>query len=74
MSENICPNCGNKNPESQFCLNCGMPLTEQARKSPKQRAIAQQAQEQFNMPLCILICCCLTPIGGLIYYFIAKSE
>lgn len=74
MTNNICPNCGNQNPESQFCMYCGLPLTEEAKKSPQQRAITQQSQEQFSMPTCLLICCCLTPIGGLIYYIIAKSE
>ena len=74
MSKNICPNCGNSNADNQFCLNCGMPLTEEARQSPKQRSIAKQSQEEFNLPLCILLCFCLTPLGGLIYYLIAKSD
>ena len=74
MFQKNCPNCGKQISESEFCLHCGMPLTEQAKKSPSQRAMGKQSQEQFNLPLCILMCCCLTPIGGLCYYLIAKSE
>ncbi len=37
MSQEVCSNCGKAIAESEFCLHCGMPLTEQAKKSKGQQ-------------------------------------
>ncbi|OLS22622.1 MAG: hypothetical protein HeimC3_28960 [Candidatus Heimdallarchaeota archaeon LC_3] len=73
MTQKVCPNCGKEISESQFCLHCGMPLTDLARKSPTQRAIKNETKEMSNLWIFLIMCLCLTPIGGIIFLFLIPT-
>jgi hypothetical protein len=83
-----CPYCGSEAKDSDlFCENCGKKLgTEgRARDAPPQQqagyAPHQQPQPyrassgvQYDSLICLLICCCLTPVGAVIYYLLADHQ
>ncbi len=66
-----CPKCGTEAGEAKFCPNCGAtqggadagrpgaPPTYQAQGSGKPK---------YDSTICLLLCCCVTPVGAVIYY------
>jgi hypothetical protein len=78
-----CPNCGTEVGGAKFCPNCG---TEQGKSefgrpsgSPEFRRSSSDPQpvyvstrHQYDSTICLLLCCCVTPIGAIIYYMLSE--
>ncbi|MHA1974533.1 MAG: hypothetical protein ACTSW1_16155 [Candidatus Hodarchaeales archaeon] len=75
-----CPNCGQEVGNAIYCPNCG------ARQGEKQDAFSRGPSPQvpppayrrtgsgveYNDGLCLILCCCLSPIAALIYYLLTE--
>ncbi|MHA1984723.1 MAG: zinc-ribbon domain-containing protein [Candidatus Hodarchaeales archaeon] len=82
----FCPNCGIELSETErFCSNCGTPQGFQQRPPTYQQPPGQQPYQpqqaarvttghQYNEGLCVLLCCCMSPVVALIYYLITNQS
>lgn len=78
----FCPFCGSEiNSESSFCENCGKNVKgtpQQPSYQPHQEKFARQPTYQssgggkieYDDTICLVLCCCLSPIAALIYYLL----
>ena len=75
-----CPNCGYDVGDSLFCPNCGAKQGEKA--GPQKPSYSppptgyQPARRgsgvEYNDLVCLLLCCCVTPVGAIIYYLLTE--
>ena len=78
----FCPNCGNELSETEkFCPNCGTPQGGQQRPPVYQQPPPQSGYygpqtvrvtsgHEYSDGICLLLCCCLSPVAALIYYLL----
>ena len=78
----FCPNCGNELSENEkFCPNCGTPQGGRVPPTPYQQTPRQQPYQpqqtvrvttghQYDETICLVLCCCLSPVAALIYYLL----
>ena len=85
---NFCPNCGTEVGNSRFCPSCGMEQGSPAPKAYQGDNIQYSQQPpnqqqpyypprtgsgvQYDAGICVLICCCLSPIAAIIYYVLTE--
>jgi hypothetical protein len=68
----FCPKCGTQVPETEnFCSNCGTPKETKRDQSPtsqpEQQVVRVTSGHEFNDGICLILCCCLSPIAAIIY-------
>lgn len=83
---NFCPNCGTEVGQSRFCPSCGMEQgtpSPKAYQGNYNQAGQQQPNQppyqprtgtgiEFNGAICVVLCCCLSPIAAIIYYLLTE--
>jgi hypothetical protein len=74
----FCPNCGSDVGMSKFCPNCGAeqgfgsPKAYNSSNSPPPQTVRVTSGLKYDDGICLLICCCLSPVGALIYYLLTE--
>ena len=70
----FCPKCGFDVGSANFCFNCG---TQQGSGkqpssggSPHPQTVKVTPSHQYDSGICLLLCCCLSPLAALIYYLL----
>ena len=75
----FCPKCGTEVLQGDvFCPACGekqgpkvVEVPYRERSQPERRVIYRQSsKQQFNTGICLFLCCCFSPIVGLVYYIL----
>lgn len=79
----FCPNCGTDTGNSRFCPSCGMeqgtPSTKayqsnynQPNQQPPYQPVRTAGGVKYDSGICVLICCCLSPVAAVIYYVLTE--
>jgi len=62
----ICPNCGKDvSIAENYCPFCGLSFSGKKRYSNR---------EDIGLEGWLLLCCCFTPLGALIYYLASQKD
>ena len=72
-----CPKCGTETGEARFCPNCGATQggADTGRPStPPPQQVYSSGKPLFNELICLFLCCCVTPIGAVIYYVLTEHD
>ncbi len=69
----FCPNCGSETGGAKFCPNCGATQggADAGRPGAPQQVYVS-TRHQYDGGICLLLCCCLSPVAALIYYMLAE--
>ena len=75
----FCPNCGSEVGTSRFCPSCGAEQGTGAQKatyggsgSPPPQTVRVTSGLQYDEMICLVLCCCLSPVAALIYYLLTE--
>ena len=68
-----CPQCGSEVEYQKFCPNCGASQGDIDSVRP-QRAerVYVSTGHQYDATICLVLCCCLSPVASLIYYLLTE--
>ena len=69
-----CPNCGSEVGDARFCPSCGAAqgTADMRRPSGAPQQVYVSTRHQYDSTICLLLCCCLSPIAAIIYYMLAE--
>ncbi|MHA2365707.1 MAG: zinc-ribbon domain-containing protein [Candidatus Hodarchaeales archaeon] len=71
----FCPNCGTETGDAQFCPSCGTPQGPKAGppgQPPYPQPVRVTSGHQYDSAICLVLCCCLSPVAALIYYLLTE--
>lgn len=75
----FCPNCGAEVGTARFCPSCGAEQGTAAPKayaggssSPPPQNVRVSTGVKYDEMICVLLCCCLSPIAALLYYLLTE--
>ena len=68
-----CPQCGAEVGFAKFCPNCGARQGDiDSRDSQRAERVYVSTGHQYDETICLILCCCLSPIAALIYYLLTE--
>jgi hypothetical protein len=68
-----CPSCGSEVGFAKFCPNCGARQGDIESGGPqKAERVYVSTGHQYDETICLILCCCLSPIAALIYYLLTE--
>jgi len=75
-----CPNCGHDVGNAVFCPNCGAKQGERVSSQdpsyspspPGYQPVRRGSGVEYNEMICLVLCCCVTPIAAIIYYLLTE--
>ena len=73
----FCPSCGAEVGNARFCPSCGAEqgstgFSQQGgqQRYPPQQTVRVTSGHQYDSGICVILCCCLSPVAALIYYLL----
>jgi uncharacterized membrane protein YvbJ len=86
----FCPKCGKDVGNNMFCPECGAkqgvrndpysskPSYQSPENDRQQSPYFQPARRSsgivYDEMICLIICCCVTPIGAILYYLLTEHQ
>ena len=77
----FCPNCGNEVGNERFCQKCGAEqgtsragsdFSQTGPPRPPPQSVRVTSGIQYDGTICVILCCCLSPVAALIYYLLTE--